>query len=143
MNMRQLKRMHDARHNIAMLRLIRTRFTHYALPDWVGHGDTMIMGLADSAGRLLPEGHQFHEPLVNTILHEALHIKTLMEQVEQAKIEFVCQKVKDGSVVDTFDTREAALELVLKHARQKKAKLQVMNSLTGELVLFTEEEMAA
>ena len=63
-------------------------------------------------------------------------------QVEAAKVEFVCVKVKDGSVVDTFDTREAALELVLKHAKQKKAKLQVMNSLTQELVVFAEEEMA-
>lgn len=63
-------------------------------------------------------------------------------EIEAAKQEFVCQKVKDGSVVDTFDTREDALALVLKHARQKKAKLQVMDSLTGELVLFAEEEMA-
>ena len=62
--------------------------------------------------------------------------------VEAAKVEFVCQRVKDGVVVDTFDTREAALGLVLKHHRQKKAKLQVMNSANGELVLFTEEEMA-
>ena len=63
-------------------------------------------------------------------------------EVEAAKVEFVCQKVKDGSVVDTFDTREDALALVLKHAKQRKAKLQVMNSLTQELVVFAEEEMA-
>lgn len=58
-------------------------------------------------------------------------------------IEYVVVKVNGGEVVDTFDTREAALELVLKHHRHKKAKLQVMNSLTGELVLFTEKEMMA
>lgn len=65
-----------------------------------------------------------------------------LPEMEAAKQEFVCQKVKDGSVIDTLDTREAALELVLKHAKQKKAKLQVMDSLTGELVLFSEAEMA-
>jgi hypothetical protein len=65
-----------------------------------------------------------------------------LPEVEEAKREFVCQKVKDGSVVDTFDTREDALALVLKHAKQRKAKLQVMDSLTGELVVFAEEELA-
>lgn len=69
-------------------------------------------------------------------------VTLIQPEVEEAKVEFVCVKVKDGSVVDTFDTREAALELVLKHAKQKKAKLQVMNSLTQELVVFAEEEMA-
>lgn len=60
-----------------------------------------------------------------------------------AKLEYVVVKVNGGEVVDTFDTREEALELVLKHHRHKKAKLQVMYSTTGELVLFTEEEMMA
>ena len=69
-------------------------------------------------------------------------VTLIQPEVEAAKVEFVCVKVKDGSVVDTFDTREAALELVLKHAKQRKAKLQVMNSLTQELVVFAEEEMA-
>lgn len=59
---------------------------------------------------------------------------------EAAKVEFVCERVKDGVVVDTFDSREDALALLLKHYKQKKAKLQVRNSYTGELEVFTEEE---
>lgn len=62
--------------------------------------------------------------------------------VEDAKVEYVVKKVNGGEVVATFDSREDALALVLKHHRQKKAKLHVMDSSTGELVLFTEEEMA-
>jgi len=34
------------------------------------------------------------------------------------------------------------LALVLKHAKQRKAKLQVLNTSTGELELFSEEELA-
>lgn len=64
-------------------------------------------------------------------------------QVEAAKQEFVVQKVSNGEVVNTFDTREDALNLVLKHIRQKKAKLHVMDSSTGNLVLFTAEELQA
>lgn len=63
--------------------------------------------------------------------------------VEAARVEFVCERVKDGVVVDTFDTREDALALLQKHARSKKAKLQVRNSGTGELELFSTEEMFA
>jgi len=77
-----------------------------------------------------------------TPLVQAFRDGMAQADVEEAKREFVCQKVKDGSVVDTFDTREDALALVQKHAKQRKAKLQVMDSLTGELVLFAEEEMA-
>lgn len=65
-----------------------------------------------------------------------------LNAVHEAAVEFVCARVKDGVVVDTFDTREAALALVKKHAKQKKAKLHVMDSSTGELILFSEEEMA-
>lgn len=65
-----------------------------------------------------------------------------LSAVQEAAVEFVCARVKDGVVVDTFDTREAALALVKKHAKQKKAKLHVMDSSTGELILFSEEEMA-
>lgn len=79
--------------------------------------------------------------MLNTMNAEAQHMAEYLA-VEAAKVEYVCTKVKDGTVVDTFDTREDALALVLKHAKQRKAKLQVMNSLTGEFVLFTEEEMA-
>jgi hypothetical protein len=60
--------------------------------------------------------------------------------VVEAQLEYVCVRVRDEVVVDTFDTREAALALLTKHARQKKARLRVMTSL-GEPVLFTEEEM--
>jgi len=65
-----------------------------------------------------------------------------VEDVVQASIEFSCHKVKDGILVDAFDTREEALELVKKHIRQKKAKLYVVDSSTGEMVLFSEDEMA-
>lgn len=58
--------------------------------------------------------------------------------VEEAKQEFICVKVKDGTVVGTFDTVGEARELLEKYARQKKAKLQVMDTSTGELVLFEE-----
>jgi len=54
---------------------------------------------------------------------------------------FVCHKVKDDEIVGEFNTRDEALALVSKHARQKKAKLYVMHA--GQPVLFTEEEMAA
>jgi hypothetical protein len=61
-------------------------------------------------------------------------------QVEAAKVEFVCVKVNGGDVVDTFDTKEDALALVKKHAKQRKAKLQVLDSSTGQPVVFSEEE---
>lgn len=67
----------------------------------------------------------------------------LSSMIEETKREFVCQKVKDGSVVYSFDTLDAAKNLVIKHARQKKAKLQVLDTLTGELVPISEEELSA
>ena len=64
-----------------------------------------------------------------------------IQRTEEAKQEFVCKK-RNGEVVAVFDTREDALALMLKHIKQKKAKLDVMDSSTGELVIFSEEEMA-
>jgi hypothetical protein len=65
-----------------------------------------------------------------------------IQAVEAAKTEFICIKVKDGTVVDTFDTFDDAAALVQKHARQKKAKLQITNSLTGLTMEITEGEVA-
>lgn len=65
----------------------------------------------------------------------------ISKEVEAAKLEFVCLRLKDHVVVDSFDTREEALGLVRKHIKQKKAKLYVITSL-GETVPFTEEELA-
>ena len=66
----------------------------------------------------------------------------LVEGLPDIAPEFRCVKVKGGEVVDTFQTRSEALALVLKHAKQRKAKLQVLNTSTGELELFSEEELA-
>jgi RecA/RadA recombinase len=62
-----------------------------------------------------------------------------LQAVEEAKQEFVCTRVKDGLVVATFDTVAEARALVEKHIRQKKAKLEVLDTSTGEYVLFEEE----
>lgn len=61
--------------------------------------------------------------------------------IEAAKEEFMCIRVKDGVVVDTFDTREEARALVDRHIRGKKARLFVESTLTSDRVLF--EEAAA
>jgi len=55
--------------------------------------------------------------------------------VEVAKQEYICVKVSDGTVIDTFDLFEDADQLVAKHARQKKAKLQILDSITGEVLV--------
>lgn len=59
------------------------------------------------------------------------------------KAQFICERVKDGNAVGTFDTREEALALLRKHDKQKKAKLQVRNSVTNALEVFTTDEMFA
>jgi hypothetical protein len=59
--------------------------------------------------------------------------------IEAAKVEFICMRVKDDVVVDSFDTVEAAQALVEKHIKGRKAKLYVVNSLTNEPVAFLEE----
>ena len=57
---------------------------------------------------------------------------------EQAA-KYVVQRVKDNEIVGEFDSREEALALVLKHARQKKAKLHVFQN--GDPVLFSDDEV--
>jgi len=104
----------------------------FAAPDWVGHTDPALHALADNLGV---------HPMVTDFLGGPSVHSTLA--VEQAKIEYVCERVKDGVVVDSFDTREDALGLLNKHFKQKKAKLQIRNSATGELEPFTTDEMFA
>jgi len=55
--------------------------------------------------------------------------------VEAAKQEYICVKVSDGTVINTFDLFEDADQLVAKHVRQKKAKLQILDSITGEVLV--------
>lgn len=61
-----------------------------------------------------------------------------IQRVESTKEEFVCQKRTSGEVVAVFDTIDDAQALVLKHVKQKKAQLVILNSLTGELCLHSE-----
>lgn len=74
-----------------------------------------------------------------TVVVDDLQAAFRQGMAEQAA-KYVVQRVKDNEIVGEFDTREEALGLVLKHARQKKAKLHVFQN--GEPVLFAEEEMA-
>ena len=75
---------------------------------------------------------------------EVLKATDLQEAFKQGMAEqaakFVVSRAKDGDVVLEADTREEALALVLKHAKQRKAKLVVHQG--GEPVLFGEEEVA-
>lgn len=80
-------------------------------------------------------------PLGDLVQHK-LNLQLLVEDLPDMAPEYQCIRVKDGIVVDTFQTRSEALGLVLKHSKQRKAKLQVLNTDTGELELFSEEEMA-
>jgi hypothetical protein len=68
--------------------------------------------------------------------------KQALRQLIETVPEYQCVKVNGGEVVDTFQTRGEALALVQKHARQRKARLQVVNTVTGELEVFAEEETA-
>lgn len=76
------------------------------------------------------------------LLARKIGLQALVEDLPNLAPEFRCVKVNGGEVVDVFQTRSEALGLVLKHAKQRKAKLQVINTDTGEIELFTEEEMA-
>lgn len=71
-----------------------------------------------------------------------LDLAALVETLPDIAPEFQCVKVNGGEVVDTFQTRSEALALVLKHAKQRKAKLQVVDTSTGEIQVFSEKEMA-
>ena len=75
-------------------------------------------------------------PLPNVVVIDNLQAAFQQGIAEQAA-KFMVTRIKDNVMVAEFDTREEALELVLKHARQKKAKLHVFHN--GELVLFSEE----
>lgn len=77
------------------------------------------------------------DPFLNKLADELIEAK--IAEVEAAKVEFICLRVKDDVVVDTFDHIESAQALVEKHVKGRKAKLYVKNSLTGEQVLFSEE----
>lgn len=103
-------------------------------------GQSSFPGLAYHGYRVIID--EVPSSLGDLLARKIREDKIQAQEIEEAKQEFVCQKVKDGTVVDTFDTREEALELVKKHAKQKKAKLQVLDTLTGELVLFSEEDLA-
>lgn len=63
--------------------------------------------------------------------------------VEEAKVEYVCTRTKDGVVVATFDTLADAHALAERHIKQRKAKLAVVNSATGEILSFASEEVGA
>lgn len=111
---------------------------------WVGHNDPALKRFAEELSPLdwdrLSPGQEELLPLGKLLLKRVAEEE--LQAVEETKQEFVCVKVNGGEVVNTFDSRMDALALVLKHAKQRKAKLQVLDSSTGELVIFTEEEMS-
>jgi len=85
------------------------------------------------------------EPVtLGTLLARKIALQALVEEqpVFEPSPQFNCVKVNGGEVVATFDTQEEALALLLKHSKQRKAKLQVLDVNTGELVLFPEEATA-
>lgn len=67
-------------------------------------------------------------------------VEAFRQGIAEQAAKYVVQRVKDNEIVSEFDTREEALALVLKHARQKKAKLFATQN--GEPVLFSEAEFA-
>ncbi len=124
MNIRQLKRMHYSRATSAAILFGQLgRGQSHFVPGY-HRGDGTVIGI-DSLKAMIepsPAGMQ-------------------MLAVQKAVVLFVCHKVKDDEVVGEFNTREEALAMVIKHSKQKKAKLYVMHD--GAPVLFAEEEMAA
>ena len=82
------------------------------------------------------------DPWLQGCLERATDLAALVDDLPSPAPEFRCIKLNGGDIVDTFQTRSEALALVKKHAKQRKAKLQVLNSETGEVELFTEEELA-
>ena len=82
-----------------------------------------------------PTPQVFHD-LLDELLAKRVREETIQE-VEEAKVEYVCKK-RNGEVVAVFDLLSDATALVMKHHKQKKAKLEVMDSSTGELILFSE-----
>lgn len=88
------------------------------LPAWVGYQDPTLCKAVDFLN---------HDPAgMANVFRES--------GIEEARQEFVCVKVSDGTVIDTFDTYEDALVLVNKHIKGKKAKLQILDSITGAVI---------
>ena len=52
---------------------------------------------------------------------------------------YVCKKVSDSTEIARFDTRQEALDLVNKHVRGKKAKLQVFDQFDNPVVFLEGE----
>lgn len=66
-------------------------------------------------------------------------VEAFRQGMAEQAAKYVVQRVKDNEIVGEFDTREEALALMLKHARQKKAKLHVFQN--GDPVLFSDDEV--
>ena len=89
-----------------------------------------------------PIGQWLTRPVETTFpqMNKAGLVEAFRQGMAEQAAKYVVQRVKDNEIVGEFDTREGALGLVLKHARQKKAKLHVFQN--GDPVLFAEEETA-
>jgi hypothetical protein len=75
-----------------------------------------------------------------TVVVDGPLVEAFKQGMAEQAAKYVVQRVKDNEIVGEFDSREEAMALVLKHVKQKKAKLHVFQN--GEPVLFTEEETA-
>lgn len=71
--------------------------------------------------------------------HKDPVIIALVNELMPEPTSFELRKVSNDEVVATVETKQAALDMVLKYARQKKAKLYAVDS-NGDPVLFSEEE---
>ncbi len=67
--------------------------------------------------------------------------ESVIAEVEAYKVEYAVAKVTTGEVIATFDHRDEALKLIVKHIRQKKAKLMLVDAEGVEP--FTLEELQA
>ena len=74
--------------------------------------------------------------------HEAARPVVTHAEVQAFKQEYICVKVSTGEQVSVHNTLMGAKELVDKHMRQKRARLQVLDTATNELVLFEQEATA-
>ncbi len=110
------------------------------IPQWLTGGSVFVVGVTPAGSQVL---YSIPGPMVEPKAQIVQEIYPAAADVpmEQAP-KFVVRRVKDNEIVAEYDTREEALALLNKHVKQKKAKLHVQNSLTGEPVLFSEEEFA-
>jgi hypothetical protein len=124
--------------NLRTLKKLRSTQQHHIITSaaWLKRLDSMF-GFVPAKPVDLLELFPELNPLVR-----GLALNELIEDLPDLAPEYRCVKVNGGDIVDTFQTRSEALALVLKHARQRKAKLQVLNSDTGEVEVFTEAELA-